>query len=269
MNQNSGFRKFMSFANSPLLNGRGRFSIFGRVNYSQQVALLRILAVAAEKQISFIDVLETFSKDVRGHWKYQVLRLVDLLRSGVSLADAIERIPTVIPADAYFLVKAGAESGTLPSALKMAVEVCAERRNERDSLRAGFLWYLVLILIITALIFGFICYWIIPKLKKIYFDFGMELPALTEEVIRASDLFVIYFYVFPIFILMSFLIWVFLIKLGILERGGYGTSFSGIYPRGRAPDVLRFLHIVTESKKTASIRTKVICTEMLARKLVI
>lgn len=247
MNRNARFSKLMNISNSPLLYGHGLFSVFGRVNHSKQVALLRILAVAAEKQISFIEVLETFSKDVRGHWKYQVLRLVDLLRSGVSLADAIERIPKVIPAEAYFLVKAGAEAGTLPSALAMAVEVCAERRDERDSLRTGFLLYLVAILTITALILGFICYWIIPKLKKIYLDFNMELPELTVDVIRAADWFFTFFWSIPVFVLMSFMVWMFLVAVGLLERKAYGTTFSGIYPRGRAPDVLRFLHVVTES----------------------
>ncbi|MFK7778080.1 MAG: type II secretion system F family protein [Gimesia sp.] len=247
MNRNSGFNNFINFSNSPLLRGCGLFSIFGRVNYSQQVALLRILAVAAEKQLSFIDVLETFSKDVRGHWKYQILHLVDLLRSGVSLADAIEKIPRVIPADAYFLVKAGAESGTLPSALAMAVEVCAERRNERDLFRSGFLMYMGLIVIITALILGFISYWIVPKLKHIFYDFNVELPPLTIGVIRSSDWFVDSFpMVVGILIVFAITVMV-LIKKGFLELGSKRISSPYMYPRGRAPDVLHFLHIVTES----------------------
>jgi len=247
MDRNSGFKSFLNIGHSPLLYGRGLSSIFGRVNYSQQVALLRVLAIASEKQLSLIDVLETFTKDVRGRWRYQILRLVDLLRSGVSLADAIEKIPTVIPPHAYFLVKAGAESGTLPSALALAAETCADRRNDRDFLRPGTWVYISTIVTIMLIVQGFICYWIIPKMKKIYFDFDMELPALTEELIQVADRFVNYFYLFPAFVLFLILLRAFLIRLGFLERKEYGRSFSGIYPRGRAPDVLRFLHVVTES----------------------
>lgn len=246
MSQSFGFNRFerlMRLGDKPLLNGP--FS--RRVHYSQQVALLRILAVASEKQLSLIEVLEAFQKDVRGRWRRQVIRLVDLLRSGVPLAEALEKVPTVIPANAYFLVKAGAESGTLPSALAIAAEVCADRRNERDLLRSGFILYIGIIICIAILMMGFICYWIIPKMKNIFHDFELGLPPLTVNMIQISDWIVNYFYLFPLAVLMMFLMYRYLIKAELLESRGQLMYFSGIYPRGRAPDVLRFLHVVTES----------------------
>lgn len=248
MNNWNHFNKFeglLRLENSSILHRS--FPFLGRVNYSQQVALLRILAVASEKQLPLIDVLEAFAKDVRGHWRHQIIRLVDLLRSGVPLAEAIEKIPSVIPTKAYFLVKAGAESGTLPSALAMAAEVCAEQRSERDNLHSGVSYYIVSVLVVLTLILSFICYWIIPKMKKIYFDFELELPALTIDIIRASEWFVQYIWVLPVLFLIIYLLRAFLIKTEHLEYRGRPMYFSGVYPRGRAPDVLRFLHVVTES----------------------
>ena len=121
-----------------------------------------------------------------------------MLRSGVPLAEALEKIPDVIPANAYFLVKAGAESGTLPSALSLAAEVCAEQRSERDYLRPGIGIYLLTVFLIMANVFMFICYWIIPKMKKIFYDFNMELPDLTVTIIHTSDLVVNYFLWIPV-----------------------------------------------------------------------
>jgi type IV pilus assembly protein PilC len=40
-------------------------------------------------------------------------------------------------------------------------------------------------------------YWIIPKFKKIFEDFGTELPAMTEWLIWGSDMIVKYFYLGP------------------------------------------------------------------------
>ncbi|QDV48088.1 type II secretion system F family protein [Gimesia fumaroli] len=247
MDLKSHFPSFFEFGRSSFLLGRGIFPLFGRVNYSQQVALLRILAVAAEKQLPLLDVLETFEKDIRGRWRYQVLRLIDLLRSGVPLADALETIPNVIPANAFFLVKAGAESGTLPSALALAAEVCAEQRNERDFLRAGFVLYFGIILLVLTFIFGFICYWIIPKLKHIFHEFDMPLPDLTINIIQTSDWVVKYYWVFPVIGILICLTHLLLIRMDFLERRRHWNSFPGLYPRGRAPDVLRFLHVTTES----------------------
>ncbi|MCA9004409.1 MAG: type II secretion system F family protein [Planctomycetaceae bacterium] len=224
------------------------FLSFGRVSYSQQVALLRILAIAADKQLPLIDVLETFGKDIRGHWRYQIMRLVDLLRSGVPLAEALEKIPYVIPANAFFLVKAGAESGTLPSALALAAEVCAEQRNERDYLRPGIGLYLCTVFLIMLLVFMFICYWIIPKMKKIYYDFNMEMPDLTIAINDTSDLIVTYVPLLIPGILILFFLYLRLRRSGYLENGWRPRFVSGrYYPRLIAPDVLRFLHVTTES----------------------
>lgn len=247
MNQRFSFNKlegFMRLGNKPSYLG----SFSRRVSYSQQVALLRMLAVASEKQLSLIDVLEAFQRDVRGRWKLQIIRLVDLLRSGVPLAEAIEKVPTVIPANAYFLVKAGAESGTLPSALAIAAEVCAEQRDERMPLRSGVTLYVGMVIGIAIFIMGFTGYWIIPKMKHLFQNFGIEeLPPLTVSMIQASDWIVIYYWLFPLAALIIFLFYRFLVKKELLEYRGQHMYFSGIYPRGRAPDVLRFLHIATES----------------------
>lgn len=246
MNQRFGFNKLeglLRLGNKPYQ--LGLFS--SRVSDSQQVALLRILAVASEKQLPLIDVLDAFQKDVRGRWRHQIVRLVDLLRSGVPLAEALEKVPTVIPANAYFLVKAGAESGTLPSALAIAAEVCAARRDERTLLRSGFVLYVEIMICIAVLMMGFIGYWIIPKMKHIFHNFELELPPLTEKMIQTSDWIVSYFYLFPIAALMLSLLYRYLIKADLLESRGQHMYFPGIYPRGRAPDVLRFLHVVTES----------------------
>ncbi|QDT24827.1 type II secretion system F family protein [Gimesia panareensis] len=220
----------------------------GRVTHSQQMALLRILAVATEKQLSLIDVLEAFEKDIHGRWRFQVSRLIDLLRSGVPLADAIEKVPDLLPSNAFFLIKAGAESGTLPSALSLAAEVCMEQRSERVRTSTGVLLYILAVCLVLFMIMLFIGYWIIPKFKKIFYDFNVELPSLTQRIIEAFDLAANYFWV-PI--VAIFLLWIaqkILIRIRFLENGWRPAFVYGlIYPRGRAPDVLRFLHVTTES----------------------
>ena len=249
MNKPSRFElldQLWRWGNRPILRGP-RFYL-GRVTHTQQMALLRILAVATEKQLSLIDVLETFEKDIHGRWRFQISRLVDLLRSGVPLAEAIEKIPNLLPSNAFFLVKAGAESGTLPSALSLAAEVCSEQRNERDVMRSRVSVYLMSVLTVMSLILGFIGYWIIPKLKHIFLDFKSELPPLTQRIMEANDFVVANFFLLPGVI---FLLWVgqrILVRCGLLEDGWRPTFVYGlIYPRGRAPDVLRFLHVTTES----------------------
>jgi len=249
MNKPSRFEfldQLWRWGSRPILRGPRLY--LGRVTHTQQMALLRILAVATEKQLSLIDVLETFEKDIHGRWRFQISRLVDLLRSGVPLAEAIEKIPNLLPSNAFFLVKAGAESGTLPSALSLAAEVCLEQRSEREHTRTGVMLYIVSVLVVISLMLLFIGYYIIPKLKKIYLDINFEMPPLTVGITDANDFVIKYYYLLPVALLLLWIAQKVLLRFGFLEDGWRPAFIYGlIYPRGRAPDVLRFLHITTES----------------------
>ena len=62
--------------------------------------------------------------------------------------------------------------------------------------RESLAW-IVCFLSVATLIVGFIMYYIIPKFKKIFEDFGTKLPAMTEWLIFMSDMVVKYFYLAP------------------------------------------------------------------------
>jgi type II secretory pathway component PulF len=67
------------------------------------------------------------------------------------------------------------------------------------------------------------------------------------KVFQTSDEVINYFWVLPVVVLLIFLLRRLMFRIGILESRWRPSGSSGIYPRGRAPDILRFLHIVTES----------------------
>jgi type IV pilus assembly protein PilC len=58
----------------------------------------------------------------------------------------------------------------------------------------GAVTYPAAIMTAMMLIIGFLMYWIIPKFKKIFDDFGTELPGMTVTLIGGSDAFINYWY---------------------------------------------------------------------------
>jgi type IV pilus assembly protein PilC len=58
--------------------------------------------------------------------------------------------------------------------------------------------YPVAVITVATGIVGFIMYWIIPKFKKIFMDFGIELPSITIWLIFISDIVVDYWYLIPV-----------------------------------------------------------------------
>jgi type IV pilus assembly protein PilC len=94
------------------------------------------------------------------------------------------------------MVKAGEAGG----ALEVILQRLAEFKERAQSLKRkvqGAMIYPCAVILVATLIVGVIMYYIIPKYKKIFEDFGTELPDITKLLIGISDMVVKYFYLGP------------------------------------------------------------------------
>ena len=82
--------------------------LLDRAAASRRGALLWVLAIAVEKQLPLVPVLEAFADDSRGLWRTRTLELAAALRSGVSLPDALQELPGVVPHSAVLAARVGA-----------------------------------------------------------------------------------------------------------------------------------------------------------------
>jgi general secretion pathway protein F len=95
---------------------------------------------------------------------------------------------------------------------------------------------------------GFISYWITPKFKKIFDDFGTELPQATKWIIRASDTFADTWVLGVPMILLALGILTAMALLPVTGGlSGLRERFAGFWPRICLPDVLRALALATEA----------------------
>ncbi|MBT6157643.1 MAG: hypothetical protein HOK71_02780 [Planctomycetaceae bacterium] len=165
------------------------FDVLGwmhRARAARQSALLSVLAIATEKQLPLTPILDAFADDSRLGWRHQVHDLSDMLQAGTSLPDAIEAVHGLLPPDVVMAARVGAESGTLAAALKMAAERLAPRDTTTVSSPASIVVYLMFVTVVMLGIVAFIMVYIVPKFKRIFEDFGTELPSMTIFVIDAS-----------------------------------------------------------------------------------
>lgn len=115
--------------------------------------------------------------------------LADLARrteAGMPLDEAIQSQGDRLPAHLRGLVVAGIRSGKLGQLLGEFVHYQNVGLEIRRKVTASLLYPTVLLIFFLA-IFGFCFVAIVPKFKRIYLDFGINLPALTMMLIDASD----------------------------------------------------------------------------------
>src|SRR5262249_35731032 len=113
------------------------------------------------------------------------------------------------------MVKAGEAGG----ALEVILQRLADFKEKSQSLKrrvTGAMIYPCVVILVAVCILTFIMLYIIPKFEKIFKDFNMKLPEITEWLMATSRWFGTYLYVLPLFPLSFWL----LLKLIRLSRTG-------------------------------------------------
>lgn len=127
----------------------------------------------------------------RTGWRRKMNDFAHNAQSGMSLADAVDYSGIASPTDTILL-----RAAELGNAVERELPRIAGRssRAARGAWRSGgvlgFCFYIEFLAVTGFIVGGFVMYWIVPKLKSIFDDFGTELPMTMQRVISASDEFV-------------------------------------------------------------------------------
>ncbi|WP_417386314.1 type II secretion system F family protein [Gimesia sp.] len=175
---------------------KGGFSI-GGVRPKQLCTFTRQLSTLQDAGLPILRSLRILEAQAKpGPLKASLDGVIEDIESGNTLSEAMAKQPKCFDNLYVNMVKAGEAGG----ALEVILQRLAEFKERAQSLKKkvqGAMIYPVAVITVAGLIVGFIMYWIIPKFKKIFLDFGTELPGITLMLMSMSDIVVSYFYLFP------------------------------------------------------------------------
>ena len=205
--------------------------------------LLWSLAIAVEHQFNLADEVEALAYASGITRRNRLLILADRLRDGSPLSEALQADPRLLPSSVVTAIRIGEQTGRLGTVLRdCALRDTANLRNAQadGSIAALMSYYWVLTIVMIVVISG-LCYWIVPKLKEIFNDFGIELPEITRRMIGFADWITEFWYLMPFMALP--------VTLVVLMAYAYLISWDRLnlpllmrwFPRRDAPGVLRGL----------------------------
>lgn len=158
----------------------------GRYYSAERQSLLWVLTIACEKGIPLADAARAFAAERNDSVARSSLKLADYLDSGVPLSLAAERSRIYLPPAARLALEIGPQTNSLGVALRQLVG----RSDDRDRLVRSVLaklLYLSLLVIYTIGLTTFQMLYILPRMQKIYSDFGLRLPTVTLGAIEIAN----------------------------------------------------------------------------------
>lgn len=157
--------------------------------------------------------------------KNALIDVVDDVESGSTLSEAFGKHPKCFDRLYCNMLKAGEAGG----ALEVILQRLADFKEKAQTLKRkiiGAMVYPIVVILVAVAILSFILIYIIPKFKKIFADFQMKLPAITELLLDISDFVQHNWYVFPL-ILIGF--WLFIKLVCLFKKGRYAWDWVKLH----------------------------------------
>ena len=202
----------------------GGFSI-GGVSGKKLCTFTRQLSTLQDAGLPILRSLRILEGQCKpGPLKSSLIGVIEDVESGSTLSEAMSKQPKAFDNLYVNMVKAGEAGG----ALEVILQRLAEFKERAESLKRkvkGAMIYPCAVITVATLIVGFIMYYIIPKFKKIFDDFGTELPGMTVALINISDIVVNYWYLGPA---LPFALWLMIKIIKKNKTGAYVVDWISL-----------------------------------------
>ncbi len=163
--------------------------IFAGVSVKELVVFTRQFATMIDAGLPLVQCLDILSSQNTNPFFKKVLTQIKTdVESGATFADALRKHPKVFDELFVNLVAAGEVGGVLDTILNR-IAIFLEKNLKIVKKVKGAMVYPLVILSVVIVSTIVMMIWVIPTFKKMFENFGGELPAMTQFVINMSKFF--------------------------------------------------------------------------------
>jgi len=195
---------------------KGKVMTLGGVKSKDLVTFTRQFSVLQDAGLPVLRSLKILEGQMKpGSLKNALIDVVDDVESGNTLSEAFGKHPKCFDRLYVNMVRAGEAGGALEIILRRLAEFKEKAQKLAGRVKGAMIYPLVIVGVAVAIL-SFIMIFIIPKFEKIFADFKLKLPWITDMLIGVSKWFMRYWYTLPLFPLAFWL----MLKLIRLNKAG-------------------------------------------------
>ncbi len=166
----------------------GRGFSFGKVKQKELTLFTRQLSILQDAGLPILRSLKVLGEMQKpGKLKNALLDTCDEIEGGSTLSEAMSKSPKAFDRLYCNMIRAGEAGGALEVILRRLSEFMERASSLRRKVK-GAMVYPIVVVSVAVGILSFIMITIVPQFKKIFDDFGSELPAMTQTLIDASSI---------------------------------------------------------------------------------
>ena len=199
-----------------------------------------------------VPLLQSFEIVARGHSNARFSRLMmdikNKIEAGSSMSQAFREHPAHFDALYCNLVAAGEASGTIDAILERLATYKEKMLAIKSKIKSA-LFYPVSVVVVAIVVVWVIMIWVIPSFKKVFSNFGADLPAPTLMVIAMSEFVVAWWWLAFLTLIATF------VAVGIMLRRSAAFRFAFDRTVLKLPVVGGILEKATIARWTRTLQT--------------
>lgn len=168
----------------------GGFSSFlkKRVPLKDKIIFTEQLEIMIRSGLSILDGLRSLQQETENkRLAKEISQVIDDVSGGMPLSDALSKFPQTFNEIYVNLVRSGERSGKVEMVLKRLADQLGKDYELNRKVR-GALTYPIFVMVALIGVMSLVLIFIIPQLKVIFDDAGIQLPIMTQMVIGASNI---------------------------------------------------------------------------------
>jgi len=200
-------------------SARKKSFAIGRVKGKVLTTFTRQLSILQDAGLPILRSLRILENQAKpGALKNSLIDVCDEIEGGATLSEAMAKAPKAFDRLYINMIKAGEAGGALETILQRLAEF-QERAQTLKRKVKGALVYPIVVVLFAVAILCFIMVKIVPEFQKIFSEFGVELPPMTQVLIAASNGVAHWWFLIPA---IPIAIWLFVKLICRFGPGRYG-----------------------------------------------
>ncbi len=183
--------------------GKKRFyRFFGSVNKTEFIYSIRQIATLLSAGVPLDETLSGVVQQTKNAQLKRVMaQVLDRVREGSSLADALKEHPSVFSETFCTMVMAGESSGTLELILEQLAAFLEQQDEYKKKMRSALV-YPIFILFVGVTVLFFLLSFVVPRVVSLFADLHTVLPLPTRILIAVSGFLKSYWWIIVIVVLL-------------------------------------------------------------------
>ncbi|MDD3793755.1 MAG: type II secretion system F family protein [Candidatus Gracilibacteria bacterium] len=158
-----------------------KIGVIDKYNFFEYISVMLDGGVGVTESLESVN-----SKISSPYFKEKIRELMTYISSGDSFSKSMRKLPQVFSASEISIVEAGESTGQLSKSLMKLSEDLKKVHELKNKIKTA-LTYPLIIFLFLGLALSIVLTYVIPSIKPLFEDAGVELPIATKALLAASN----------------------------------------------------------------------------------